>query len=105
MLCWLRYEPSQIEALYRNLSMTLEDSTTYQLIFGRGEARGEVLGEARGRVAEAQALVLSLGAKRFGPAPAKFETALRAITDLERVERIANRLLDATDWNDLLATP
>jgi hypothetical protein len=93
VLCGLRYEPSQIEALYRNLSMTLEDSTTYQLILGRG------------RVAEAQNLVLSLGAKRFGSAPAGVEAALQAIIDLGRLERIHNRLFDATDWNDLLSTP
>jgi predicted transposase YdaD len=102
--CGLRYQPAQIEALYRNLTMTLEDSTTYQLIFSKGEARGEVRGEARGRTAEAQTLILSLGGQRFGAAPQPVEEAVRALTDRERLERIALRVLTATDWADLLAT-
>ena len=101
VLCGLRYQPAQIEALYRNLSMTLEDSTTYQLIFGKGEARGEV----RGRAAEAQSLVLLLGGQRFGTAAPPVEAAVRAVSDPARLERMAARLLGATDWNDLLATP
>ncbi len=96
VLCGLRYDPIQIENLYRELSMTLEDSTTYQLILRRGEARGE----ARG----VQGTVLSLGGTRFGPAPQTVETAIRDITDLGRLERLVARLLSATDWNDLLAT-
>src|SRR6185437_4686465 len=44
VLCGLRYQAAQIEALYRDLSMTLEDSTTYQLILNKGEARGEARG-------------------------------------------------------------
>src|SRR5579883_468522 len=104
VLCGLRYTPAQIEALYRDLSMTLEDSTTYQLILNKGIKQGEAWGEARGRLAEALALVLRLGAKRFGPAPAAIETALRAITDPDHLERIAERILDANGWDDLLAT-
>jgi hypothetical protein len=96
VLCGLRYTPAQVDALYRNLSMTLEDSTTYQLIFSKGEARGEARGE--------QKTVLLVGGQRFGAAPPPVEAALRAITDGARLERIAARLLTATDWNDLLAT-
>jgi predicted transposase YdaD len=84
--------------------MTLEDSTTYQLILNKGLKQGEAVGEARGRVAEAQSLLLTLGAQRLGqPIPA-IETAVRAICDRERLERMALRLSAATDWNDLLAT-
>ncbi len=68
-------------------------------------AMGEARGEARGRVEEARSLVLRFGAKRFGPVPAVVELALHAISDLERLERISDRILEATDWNDLLATP
>jgi hypothetical protein len=70
-----------------------------------GEARGEVRGEARGRLEEARSLVLRFGAKRFGPTPATVESALHAISDRERLERIGDRILEAADWNDLLATP
>jgi hypothetical protein len=81
--------------------MTLEDSTTYQLILNKGEARGE----ARGRTVESQSLVLLVAGQRFGQPQAAVEAAVRAITDRDRLERMAARLLSATDWNDLLATP
>jgi len=51
------------------------------------------------------AIVLLLGDKRFGPVPAAIETAIKAIADRERLERIAVRLLTATSWDDLLANP
>jgi hypothetical protein len=104
VLCGLRYPPAQIESLYRNLSMTLEDSTTYQMILNKGIKQGEALGETRGRAEEAQSLVLLLGGQRFGPAAPAVEAAVRAITDRQRLERMAARLLAAADWNDLLAT-
>jgi hypothetical protein len=93
VLCGLRYPPAQVEAIYRNLSMTLEDSTTYQLILNRGEARG------------AQALLLSAGARRFGAPDATTEATIRAIADRDRLDRFALRLSVATDWSDLLSTP
>jgi hypothetical protein len=75
----------------------------------RGEARGRAEGEARGRaegeVQEAQVMVLRLGARKFGPAPASVEAAVRAISSRERLTAIADRLFDATSWDDLLATP
>ncbi len=61
-------------------------------------------GETRGLVQEARSMVLRLGKKRFGPAPAGVEAALQAVTDRDRLEQIAERVLDATSWDDLLAT-
>ncbi len=94
------------------MSLTLENSTTYQLILEKGIAQGIPVGVkqgitqgiSRGRTEEAQAMILRLGAKRFGPASADTDAAVRAITDHERLERIAERVLDATDWANLLAT-
>ncbi|HEV3437569.1 MAG TPA: DUF4351 domain-containing protein [Gemmata sp.] len=71
----------------------------------KGRAEGEARGEARGRAEEARSLVLRLGAKRFGPPPAAVEATVLAISDRERLERISERILDAANWNDLLATP
>lgn len=65
-----------------------------------GEKRGEARGEAHGRAAA----ILRLGAKRFGAAPVETEAALRAVTDPTRLERILDRLLEATGWADLLET-
>jgi hypothetical protein len=48
--------------------------------------------------------LLKLGRMRFGP-PTEFqETALRAITDPDRLVRILKVLLDVRNWDELLAT-
>jgi hypothetical protein len=113
VLCGLRYELAQIEELYRSLSMTLEDSTTYQLILEKGrklgeaygEARGETRGEVLGATRTSQAHVLLVGGQRFGVASPEVEETVRSITDKEHLERMMARVLAATDWSDLLATP
>jgi hypothetical protein len=84
------------------MSLSLEDSTTYQLIFNRGYEAGKALAEAR---AVAREVVLLLGGQRFGEATEAIAAAIGAITDRERLRRIAVRLLTATSWDDLLATP
>jgi hypothetical protein len=101
VLCGLRYTSEQIDNLYRDLSMTLEDSTTYQFIFQKGLTEGL----SQGRLEEAQSLILLQGSKRFGQPPTTIVTAIRAIAEHERLVRLAARVLDATSWNDLLATP
>ena len=63
------------------------------------------LGEARGYLKVLRSIILRVGAKRFGVAPAEIESALNSIEDRERLERIIDRISEATDWNDLLATP
>ncbi|MGL6076287.1 MAG: hypothetical protein ACRC8S_19200 [Fimbriiglobus sp.] len=95
-LCGLRHPWEKVETLYRRLSMLLEDSTTYQHILARGLARG--------LTREAQSLLLKLGGKRFGVATAEIESTIRNISDYDRLQRIADRLFDATTWDDLLAT-
>ncbi|MCI0456310.1 MAG: DUF4351 domain-containing protein [Gemmataceae bacterium] len=58
------------------------------------------------RAEGARALVLRLGRKKFGKAPTKQQQQqLAAITDLARLEALAERLLDVTSWADLLAAP
>jgi len=48
--------------------------------------------------------ILHLGRKRFGPPPAAIPTTLENIVDLERLEALSERLLDATSWEDLLGS-
>ena len=74
--------------------MSLEDSTTYQWILEQGVAKGKSL---------ASRLLLAQGRKKFGSVP-RAEATLQGITDSERLERIAERIFEATDWDDLLAT-
>ena len=84
--------------------MTLEDSTTYQWIVQKGLQEGRQKGMQEGRSTEAQNLVLRQGTNKFG-ANATAEPRLRAIADIDHLERIADRVLDATSWDDLLGTP
>ena len=95
VLCGMRHERKRLAELYRSLSMTLEDSTTYQWILEQGVAKGKTL--------EASRLLLAQGRKKFGSVP-RAEATLQGITDSERLERIAERIFEATDWDDLLAT-
>jgi hypothetical protein len=57
-----------------------------------------------GELRHACGSILRLGAKRFGPAPTGTETALHAISDRARLERMLDRVLDATGWPELLTT-
>ncbi len=105
LLCGLRYDPNQVAALYRRLSMVLEDSSTYQFVLGKGKAQGIAQGLAEGLAAGRRATIRQLGAKRFGPPSATAIAALDAVADPDRLGRIADRLLDAAGWDDLLGTP
>lgn len=96
VLCSLRHDPVRVAELYRSLVMTLEDSPGYLWILNKGVAQG-ALEELR-RVLRLQ------GGKRFGDVPSRAEVGLQGITDPTRLERMAERIFDATDWDDLLAT-
>ena len=50
----------------------------------------------------ARQLLLRLGSKRFGPPPQNVESDLQKITALERLEQLAERLLEAENWQELL---
>jgi hypothetical protein len=58
-----------------------------------------------GREKQLKKDIQRLGKRRFGPADQTCESALQGITDLERLERLLARILDATSWQDLLDTP
>ena len=111
ILLGLRYDDELADQLLRGV-LEMEDSTTYQAIIrkGRAEGRAEALAEGRAeveRVSKAliRRMILSLGRHRFGAAQAMTVAALEAIQDGERLMRIEENLLDATTWDDLLATP
>jgi predicted transposase YdaD len=87
---------------------SLKDSSFYQMILdeGRTEGRTEGRREGRmeGRLAQARAMVLRLGTAKFGPPEETVSAPLQSITELDRLERMLEHLLDATRWKDLLAT-
>ncbi len=77
----------------------MKESVTYQAIIEEGEAQGI----AKGEIMEARSLLLRLGRRRFGPAPAAVTHMLDGIQDLSRLEAIAERVVEASGWDDLIA--
>ncbi len=76
--------------------MTLEDSSGYLWILNKGVAQGAV--------EELRRVLRMLGRKRFGDVPTTAAARLQGIADADRLERMTDRIFDATDWDDLLAT-
>jgi hypothetical protein len=71
----------------------MKDSVTYQAIVEEG------------RVEALQKSLLGQGRKKFGAPNEAVETALRGITDVDHLYRLSERILDVSNWNELLATP
>jgi len=66
------------------------------------EAKGEVVG----RLKSLRETLLELGRQKLNKlATKKQRSELEAITDLPRLERMRDRLFNATSWTDLLSTP
>jgi len=70
-----------------------------------GEARGVALGEAHGRLEGVRLLFRDLGTERFGSPTPSIESAIVAITDVNRLTKLVKQVSNAVSWDDLLATP
>jgi hypothetical protein len=68
----------------------MRESVTYQMIIDEG------------RVEQAHRFLLRLGRKRFGEPDQATRQALEAITNLKKLDRLADRVLEAESWQDLL---
>ncbi len=82
----------------------MRESSTYQAILKEGRKEGRKEGSMEGRKQEARRLLLRLGARRFGTPDAGVVTAIEAIDDVDRIESLADRVVDATadGWDDIL---
>ncbi len=96
ILTGLRLDKAQLRQLFQGVR-AMRESSGYQIILDEGRIEGEIRG--------VRATILRQGRKRFGPPGEAVESALQAITDLERLGRMSERVLDASDWQDLAATP
>lgn len=96
-----RYDKKRATQLLKGV-WNMHESPTYQAILkeGRKEGRNE------GRVVEAKRLLLMLGVDRFGEPDKATRSAVEAIHDVERLERMAKRVYGASiiDWEGLLNT-
>jgi predicted transposase YdaD len=97
LLMGARYD-KEIAALMREVR-EMEESSVYQEIVRIGEARGEVRGEVRG----IRDTILRQGRIKFGKAGRNVVARLNRIEDLDRLHALADRLIRAENWDDLLA--
>ena len=96
MLAGLRLTREQVVTLFQGV-WAMRESTAYQFILDEGRAEG--------RAEEARRILLRLGRKQLGAADEATEAALQAVSDLDRLERLSERLLEVSTWQELLATP
>ncbi len=95
ILTGLRVSYETAGVLFRGVA-GMQESSTYQHILEEGRQEG--------RVRQAQKYILRLARQRFGAPRKGIEPAVVAITNLERLDRMIDRVLQAADWNDLLST-
>jgi predicted transposase YdaD len=81
----------------------MKESATYQAILEEGEAKGQAHGIVQGQLAEARRILLAVGTKRFGKPRLKDRRRIESMSDLASLERLTERLLDVSDWNELFA--
>ncbi|OAI47901.1 hypothetical protein AYO44_08465 [Planctomycetaceae bacterium SCGC AG-212-F19] len=94
ILTGLRLLPAAIMELYRGVHFMsiLKDSSAYQVFLEEG------------KTVEARAILRRQGQIRFGAPDAATVAALEGITDLARLERMSERILNAGSWQEVLAT-
>lgn len=96
ILTGLRVKKGDLASIYRGVGLMTE-STAYDEAIEEGERRGEILGRVR--------VLLLQGRKQFGVPDAETESEVSSIRDLDRLERLADAILTAKSWDELLATP
>lgn len=57
-----------------------------------------------GELKRSHRLIIRMAIKRFGEADAAAQAELKSIRDLDRLERMADAILSAASWQELLAT-
>jgi predicted transposase YdaD len=92
----------------------MKESVTYQAILREGKAKGRAQGKAEGKLEgklegrlegkleEAMRILVRQGRKRFGPVKADIKSQIESISELDRLEQLIDRVLEATSWDDLI---
>ena len=96
VLTGLRTDRDKVLPLFQGVH-GMKESTTYQYILEEGEAIG--------RAKEVRKILLRQGQIRFGAPPAVVRQVLESLSDLERMERMADRVIEVSNWQELLDTP
>lgn len=94
LMSW-RWTEVDIEDMFRGLKMIAEESPYVKKIEARGRAEGIAVGARRSLV--------RIGGRKFGPMSEEVQLAIDQITDADRLERMCEAILTATDWEMVLA--
>jgi hypothetical protein len=92
---WLLALPETLETRYHQVMSVFEEERTMQHM-----STAERIGQKEGM----RTLILLLGSKRFGSPDDKTKAALERITSIKRLEKLAERLLEAENWTELLSS-
>jgi hypothetical protein len=76
----------------------MRESSTFMAILDEGRDEGRV----QGRVDEARKIILRQGPHRLGEPGAIVLTTLAGIEDIDRLEAMCDRMLQAASWEELL---
>ncbi len=101
LLMGLKYPEDLIERLFEG-AQNMTESVTYQKILREGLAKGRAEGRTEGRAEEARRILKRLGTRRLGEPSPEFDAVIDAIVDLERLEQLADQVLDASSWQELI---
>lgn len=124
MLMGLTHDEAETDAILGRIEMTIlgirgiEESSTYQAIFRKGEARGiaegmaegkaegmaegEAKGKVEGRIEATREILLRQGVKKLGEPGAALRERISNSHDLKQLETLVDRLLDVSSWDELL---
>ena len=120
VLAGLQLDKATIQHFRQGLkTMTeLKESSYYKLVHGEGrlegrkeglekgrkEGRREGLEEGleKGKITGARTILLRLGEVRFGKPDKSIRAAIEAIDDLDRLEKLTERILSAKSWRELI---
>jgi len=85
------------------------NTTWFEKGIEKGIEKGLEKGIDEGRIDHAQKLIIRLGTRRCGTPDSATQLLLASIKDLERLDRMHDRLTDPSGavsaWHDILATP
>jgi hypothetical protein len=96
VLTGLRTDRDKVLPLFQGVH-GMKESTTYQYILEEGEEIG--------RAKQLRKDLLQLARKRLGAPPAPATQALESLNDISRMERMLDRVIEVSNWQELLDTP
>ena len=115
LLDWMMALPVELQGEFRSEMYRFEEERHMPYLssferqameegLAKGLAKGREEGREEGQAEALQKTVLRLGKLRIGKPSKQTVRALEAITDIDRLERLTERILQAASWQELLDT-